>query len=956
MDRYKYATVFETLAVKIVDAVFDFHIDFEKSHTTSRSHDQGIDAVIFLQNDDTHFNRTIEAKLRNPKYTLGLKDIASSLIFFLIRKGDEHYIVSNVYLTEGTIQVLNDLNLSQGTSLFYVDGEATKTALLKIKNSLSGEELFLAEALIKEFSQLKSRARNKPKQTVNIENNEELLFPSRQKILEAVESLILDKTKLINISGRQGVGKSVFLNILNQRILKNSIKVIKIDTESYNTIPMVCYEIASTLLGIQVNELFKQISFKTDINYEDFNPGELEQVSFLFRFFDATSNFSESAIYIALKGLNEILKVSKNKKILIELENFSLTSEAVFDFFKQISFSLPDNVQILTISRTDMVGGLFLSDSGFEYIHQNEYVEYSIAELTERDSVQFLLSQNTDLDERCAKAIYDNVGGIPGRLDYINKRIAAEKVLLLSPEHVHHFFLGYHLYSCGIEMLSEETSMMKLFFLLLIFENRLKSIDIEQFTNIGYFAPEETTVIALYLNQSELFCKKDGFISFERKTDFWKIEEILKQKYDELQRILLDFQIPEKVVLSPLGQIIWAYIKNSYEVFTIYSQFESSWEYKSNTDWKLNALSYIVSYIMRNHFYQLDDILNNISYLIEYLDLCIFEENHVMAHLSTEVQKLVENFYTFEEETKEKVSNTLARYVFLQYHQHRKKSEKELQKKTIENAINSSWYPFTALKEKIILHRYQMLQFKTLENKQVFYDALDEFYIKFRGDPYAETVYYANKAAQYYAIDTRESLKCLFCCPLEKLLKQYPEEKRLALWIENDIALCYVVSKKTKHAAAQLTTCIEENKRFSYNENLARSYNLLGLVALLQGDQSHAEKYFHQAVCYSYDSNLDAFFHFTINYLTYCSLNDEKFINLIMGYLNQRHHEISEHLMKNKRQNNRWYISLTAFQEILARSSVSNLEKFRSLFNGIEFDISQVNGNYFIKGSLFVVF
>ena len=134
MNNYEYAKAFERLAIKIVERHLSLKIDNKRTHVTSETRDYGIDAVIHLKGDHNTKSHTIEAKLRGLKYTLGLKDIASSILFFLVRHGDQHVIVSNVYLTQGTIDVIERLNIdgnfnlnSSGDSKKYSKKTATNS-------------------------------------------------------------------------------------------------------------------------------------------------------------------------------------------------------------------------------------------------------------------------------------------------------------------------------------------------------------------------------------------------------------------------------------------------------------------------------------------------------------------------------------------------------------------------------------------------------------------------------------------------------------------------------------------------------------------------------------------------------------------------------------------------------------------------------------------------------------
>lgn len=76
LNLYEYSDVFERLACRIIEEELSKNII--ASGTTKKTRDEGIDAVIYTKNDFL----TIEAKLRKTTVSLGLKDIASSIVFF----------------------------------------------------------------------------------------------------------------------------------------------------------------------------------------------------------------------------------------------------------------------------------------------------------------------------------------------------------------------------------------------------------------------------------------------------------------------------------------------------------------------------------------------------------------------------------------------------------------------------------------------------------------------------------------------------------------------------------------------------------------------------------------------------------------------------------------------------------------------------------------------------------
>ena len=92
---------------------------------------------------------------------MGLKDVASSVIFYLLRLNDQHYIVTNAYLTADTINILDKLNTKKNCAIHYIDGDSTINALKKLIDKLDSEEKELAQILLSEFKNCKKIRKNR---------------------------------------------------------------------------------------------------------------------------------------------------------------------------------------------------------------------------------------------------------------------------------------------------------------------------------------------------------------------------------------------------------------------------------------------------------------------------------------------------------------------------------------------------------------------------------------------------------------------------------------------------------------------------------------------------------------------------------------------------------------------------------------------------------------------------
>lgn len=268
-DAHKYADVFEKLACKII--AHEISEEILVSGVTKKTRDGGIDAIIHTKDNYV----TIEAKLRKNSVSLGLKDIASSIIFYLLRLNDKHYIVTNVYLASDTIDVLNRLNATKDCELNYIDGNNTIKILNNIFDTLSEEEKKLARILINEFSgnQKPDRKRHK----FNKEYTSEKLLEPQEELCSSICKEISSEKKCIILSGKLGTGKTTIAKEVEKRI-NNQYKAIYIDCQQYNTIESFMYQISNIQLGIDINELISEyISLTNDFK----NNSNISQNEFL---------------------------------------------------------------------------------------------------------------------------------------------------------------------------------------------------------------------------------------------------------------------------------------------------------------------------------------------------------------------------------------------------------------------------------------------------------------------------------------------------------------------------------------------------------------------------------------------------------------------------------------------------------------------------------------------------
>lgn len=344
-DAYKYARTFEKLACKIIEKELSEKIIV--SGITQKTRDNGIDAIIY--STDSYI--TIEAKLRKSSSSLGLKDIASSVIFYLLRLNDKHYIVSNVYLTMDTINVLNRLNKASDAGISYIDGDSTIRILKENMDSLDEDEKELAGILLEEFNS--SKANNShPSQTPKESKIASLKI--QHKLSNQVCTELLSGRKCTVLSGKIGIGKSVILNMVMDK-LSQSHNTIFIDCQKYNTIEAFMYQISNLEIGIDINELISEyISISDDINNSsDLISIDSSNILKTLAQVLSTNKYVDNIKFIAKEYINNLINRFNSGNLYIFIDNYSAASLDLADFISSYIISSVQKLKFFIVRDTD---------------------------------------------------------------------------------------------------------------------------------------------------------------------------------------------------------------------------------------------------------------------------------------------------------------------------------------------------------------------------------------------------------------------------------------------------------------------------------------------------------------------------------------------------------------------------------------------------------------------------
>lgn len=903
MNNYESASDFELLAIKILEKYLNTKFDTKRTRKTQETRDFGVDAFVYIENEFFSDVRTIEAKLRSYKYTLALKDIATSIIFFILRHGNEHYIISNVFLTNGTIDAINSINDNNKGQIYYIDGEKTKAILETILPELKEDELELAERIIKEFPKLKKpQIISINKKQSNSLNN--ILYESRKKYLtEVLEEL--NTKKWVSISGDLGVGKHLIVKkVINS--YEKECNIINIDIMSNGIISDFCYELSDKLFNISVS-----ISDLVDIVKNDdrllcswLNESEQSNLKILYEIFNNNSVSEDSSIYLAKKYLVNLFKSFK-KNYLIVIDNFNSANAELFNLISQLSAENDTNFKFLVITTTNSEFYTNFFDYKFKKLYYKIFSEVNMKEFDLDESIIHISEINNLLKPDTATLIYKYIGGNPKLIEQFVKEKANNFI-------VSNYFTGftdlntYYKYQAKVDII--DIDFLHALFLIYI----LGELDYNDINK--YFDDCKISKIENYFSTSPFFAHENNKALFNSNY----IKDIIEIELLDCKNLIEKLPIKNirKIYnLDSLNQIIYNYYFNDYKsMIDLYNTTKNYWNHKDNLEWNIKALKYICLFLKNNI-----NVNNEIS-IIEFSEASVLlykvckdtptlHFSAIFKTLDIQIKILEENYSSFDKKHSIRIACILFDYYIQKFYALNKLNSNKFLL-CMENKI---WFFYIDEYRKILFIRLKALSYKSLGEKSEFHKYIKK--LKTYNTPYSQFSYYANLAAQYYTTDPIKAYNLLSKCPFGDY--DDIDLKAIDLWIENDMAIILFYLNKLYCSKKCANLVLQKSLKLSYDENIARSYNILAIIELKNGNYKLAKNYFYSSITYSINCKNDSILHFATNYLN-VSYNKE--VEDICYDFFKTNIERLYNIFNDSNSSKRLLISLISFLKILKKN------------------------------------
>lgn len=936
MDNYKQSSNFEKLAIKILEKYLNTSFDKNKTKTTKKTRDYGVDGFVFLEEEATTIIRTIEAKLRSSNYTLALKDIATSVIFFILRHGDEHYIITNVFLTSGTKDVIEAINDNNDGKIHYIDGTETKNILESIIPNLDGNELKIAKEIINEYPNLKKPKLSQKHNYFYKTNNAEL-YESRKHYLQMVFYELRKKT-FVSLSGAFGIGKHLIAQKVIDEYKRNDYIVININALSNNLISDFCYEVTKGLFGSNINDLITVVREDNDFVCSLLNDEEISNLNVLYKIFNANCITDESSRYLVKQYLLNLFKSFTSNNYLIFIDNFDCVSKEIFNLISQISTEYNINFRFFVLTTTNSENYINLFSFEFKKIHYNTFQEIEMEELNLEESVKHIISINNSIKSIEAKKIYNYIGGNP---NLIEEFVKSNKRIFSALKGNFNFYDSNTFYDLEINDKLHDDNALLLFFLVLI----LEEINCDEIKNLLAF--KKSTNIINYALKSPLFFYKKGKIFF--KSNY--IKDIVEIKLIGLKtkiKQLINNYNYKPIFGDSLNQIIFYYYRDNDEIVNIYNQTKEYWNHKNNVQWNIKAIRYVCLYLNET-LTDLKSVVNFCKYSNSYIEYSENTKDPMSSIIKKKifecVQCLEDNFYNLDNELRQQISCVLFDYYVQESHRLSKIKSARLLFET-ERKI---WFHYIDEYRKIKFIRLKALSYKSIGNRTEFYNQIDK--LKEYNTPYSQFSYFANTAARYYSTNPELAYKFLSNCPFS--IYDNSDLQKLQLWIENDMAIVLFYLKDLKCSRKCAETVLQKSLYTSYDENIARSYNIIALNDLENNNLNSAIENFYNSIAYSLYCNNDSILHFSVNYLN-LSYNKEV-ESICYNYFKMNSWSLCN-IFKSKTSSKRLMISLISFLDTLKKNNEAKYNELYELYSQFIEKFTEDGTEYKNNGKFYVLF
>lgn len=251
---------FEYLSLEVLSVVLKKqHQPYEiiDQGVTKETRDHGVDGYIQFRVSGSNREYTVEAKLR-AENSVSLRDIATSILYFLIGFSDCHFIVTNVIFTAEALRVIEEIRQRTGSALETIDGHELRHLL---NQGLTCQKEGVPELIrLLQKQSIPPREPPAPRRTAYYRVIKEY-YPVARRIRlrdQAICQLNAGK-KLFLIRGEPGTGKSQLIWDIARQSEKYHFEICRIDMSKLYSPRVFILQSLQLILGLNLNDLLDQL-------------------------------------------------------------------------------------------------------------------------------------------------------------------------------------------------------------------------------------------------------------------------------------------------------------------------------------------------------------------------------------------------------------------------------------------------------------------------------------------------------------------------------------------------------------------------------------------------------------------------------------------------------------------------------------------------------------------------
>lgn len=251
---------FEYLSLEVLSVVLEKEnrpYQIIKQDVTKETRDCGVDGFIRFRVADSDREYTVEAKLR-AKNKIALRDIATSILYFLIGFSDRHFIVTNVIFTAEALRVIEEIRQRLDGALETIDGHELRRLL--------NEGLTCREEGVPELIRLLQKQTIPPREPLAPHKASyyrviKEYYPIKRRTEQRDQAIcqLNAGKKLFLIRGEPGTGKSQLIWDIAKESEKYQFEICRIDMSKIYSPRIFILQTLQLILGLNLNDLMDQL-------------------------------------------------------------------------------------------------------------------------------------------------------------------------------------------------------------------------------------------------------------------------------------------------------------------------------------------------------------------------------------------------------------------------------------------------------------------------------------------------------------------------------------------------------------------------------------------------------------------------------------------------------------------------------------------------------------------------